>query len=57
MNTLFQDLIKLYISPLFCSPFDSDITDFPLIIQDNIIEIQCNNKKQKLKILVMFHFG
>ena len=57
MNTLFQDLIKLYIPQLFFSPFDSNITDFPLIIQDNIIEIQCNDKKQKLKILVMFQFG
>ena len=37
MNTRFQDLIKLEIPPLLLSPFDSDITDFPLIIQDNII--------------------
>ena len=44
MNTRFQDLIKLEIPPLLLSPFDSDITDFPLIIQDNIIEIQCNDE-------------
>ena len=37
MNTRFQDLIKLKIPLLLLSPFDSDITDFPLIIQDNII--------------------
>ena len=44
MNTRFQDLIKFYIPPLLLSTFDSDITDFPLIIQDNIIEIQCNDE-------------
>ena len=44
MNTRFQDLIKLDIPPLLLSPLDSDITDFPLIIQDNIIEIQCNDE-------------
>ena len=43
MNTRFQDLIKPDIPPLLLSPFDSDITDFPLIIQDNIIEIQCDD--------------
>ena len=37
MNTRFQDLIKLEIPQLLLSPFDSDITDFHLIIQDNII--------------------
>ena len=47
MNTRFQDLIKLdiYMVPqLLLSPLDSDITDFPLIIQDNIIKIQCNDE-------------
>ena len=58
MNTRFQDLIKLDIPPLLFSPFDSDIMDFPRSIQDNIIEIKCNDEyKQNLKLLVMFHFG
>ena len=44
MNIRFQDLIKLDIPPLLLSPLDYDITDFPLIIQDNIIEIQYNDE-------------
>ena len=43
MNKRYQDLIKFDIPPLLLSPLDSDITDFPLII-DNIIEIQCNDE-------------
>ena len=58
MNTRFQDLIKLDIPPLLLSPFDSDITYFPLSIQDNLIEIQCNDEyKAEFKDIVMFYFG
>ena len=57
MNTRFQDLIKLDIPPLLLTLFDSDITDFPLIIQDNIIEIQCNDEyKAEFKAIGYFSF-
>ena len=58
MKTRFDDLIKLDIPPLLRSPFDSDITYFPLIIQDNIIKFNVMmNIKQNLKLLGMFHFA
>ena len=44
MNTRFQNLSKLDIPPFLLSPLGSDITDLPLCIQDNIIEIQCNDE-------------
>ena len=55
INTRYQYLIKLDIPPLLLSLFDSYITDFPLIIQDNIIEIQCNNEyKAEFKTISLF---
>ena len=57
MNTIFQDLIKLKIPPLLLLLFYSDITDLPLIIQDNIIEIQCNDEyKAEFKAIGYVHF-
>ena len=57
MNTRFQDLIKLKIPPLLLLLFYSDITDLPLIIQDNIIEIQCNDEyKAEFKAIGYVHF-